>query len=745
MAVWRGAARVETETGGLLGATRWWALASLNTSPSGDVNTWEFTAGTTVSFYFRTGTTGITPPNAADSVRLELRDSAGTVLATLHNGAPPADGTSFTYTLNNAGPIELYVQAEYDGTLGDYNVDSQNTATVGAVSQWARGLVRSNGRVTDITASAYPAGSMFAYGPAGDEFVTLTVQHDPPFTSTDGDIEIAVLKGTGYQQAPVKQDYTSSSTDQAFVIDNERFDDELATYGAKAEPDGDAFLTPDSGAVLWTEFKADGPNVEQDLFHRVNRLDFYDVDPRVTLGTPTLGQTLYNLGEATTIDVSVDNSRSESLTRSLSFQIKDSTGTVKASPTDTGPNYDIDYTLGASDDAAFDFTGKQWTFNLNQSDIDTNPSANAYLVSSKLMLGSAAGLNDLAVQTDQELYNWGDEPQIDYYLSYARGDAYASQTVTTRVLNAADDVQEDSQSIATDGTGLDSYSYTTTNSHAASSDAVGLPKYIDAAHSGNNTDDSANEFYLSSRRLLDLHTQLSGTLSKDDFPDEDANEDSAFVILGDIAYTWAHVENIRNDGTEVQTTGSALTLTIKDPDGGTQDTFSLDTNADGWSDRINIQPTAPAGDWTHELDLVDQFGNTASASHTITYVTPLTSNLHTILQGPVLAKPGQVIRCYYRTEVDDIAEAPQSLPVYRVLDLDNETELVAETSMFNAVDDTQTLNGAHYYFDITMPTTPGRYAVWSRSQLNGNGIRHSQAFRVAGDSFDPTGLFAGPA
>lgn len=389
MAVWKGAALVETTTGGLLGATRFWALSTTDADPTGDQPGWDATTGTQVTVYFRTGTTGLTPPSAADSVRLEVRQSNGTVLKTLYTGATPANGTPYTFDLTDtgnpggserSGGLELYVQAEFDGITGDYNVDSQNTATVGSISQWARGLYVSNKKVSDLTVSAYPAGSTFAYGTAASETLTLTVTHTQPFVANQGQVRVDALDVTSTQASGSAQNVNGTTTQQLFTADN-TFDDSAKSYGVEVVATSNAFLTPDSGAVKWTKLVDDGVNVEQNG-DNVRRQSFYNVDPRITMGVPTTGLPIYNRGQSATVDFGVTNARGEALTRSLNWQIKDSGGSIMSSGSDTGSNYDADYTIGIADTATADFVGDQWTVNTSQSDVDSNPFQNIYTVGS---------------------------------------------------------------------------------------------------------------------------------------------------------------------------------------------------------------------------------------------------------------------------------------------------------------------------------------------------------------------------
>lgn len=628
-----GNAELATQQGGLGGAFRFWALRTQDIGGIGNSDLTPHTqaAGTQITVYFRTGTSGATPPSQADTVILQARLSDGTVLKEFHNGAPPADGTSYTLDFTDTGSaggaercggVELYIRAIFDGVAGDYDIDSQGTVTVGSSSNHHAGLLRSQKKISDIAISAYPAGATFAYGPAGDENLTLTVTHTQPFVADEGQMRIDALDVTAQQAAGTATNVNGTTTTQQFTADN-TFDDAAKTYGAEAVPVGNAFITPDSGAVLWTTFVDDGADVEQNG-DNVRRQSFYDVDPRIGMGAATLGETIYNRGEATTIDVGLTNARGEALTRSIQFALEDSGGNVQTTLSDTGPNYDIDYTIGAGDTAVADQAGDQWSLRTDQADIDTQPEQAVYAVSS---------------------------------------------------------------------------------------------------------------FY-----FTDVHVQLDATLVTDDFPDDDAGEDDGGVILGDQFSCWVHVEGVRNDGTEIDTTGSAVTFERFDPDGGLFDQLTTDTgpaasngNRNGWTARITKDPEKPAGQWSYKAT-VSFNGNSGTDTEAITHITPVASNLETLVRAPVVVAPGSTFRVHWRGEIDDAAAAPEDQPVYKIFKVDgddNWSEVVGQTEMRNKVDGTATINGAEYYADVTIPAAAGRYVLWTRGQLNGNGIRRRETFYAA--------------
>lgn len=754
MPVWKGAAYVSTTTGGLLGATRWFMVTTENNNGTGDRAGWEGNAGGSIALRYKSGTTGLTPPPDADNIIIEARLADGSTLIQLHNGSPPnnspinLDLTSLgDGGADRCGEIELYIHASAENLLGDYTIDSQNTAGPGSISAWARGLVRSNALVTAITASAYPAGSTFAYGAAAAETFTLTAAHTLPFVATgtqQARID-ALTAALATQVAGSAQAFNGADTVQQFTADNS-FNDGAETYGARFSPVGNSFITPDSGAVTWTTFIDDGAVVQDG--ETVTRAAFFNVNPQILGGAATLSKALHNLGDLATIAFGVTNARGESLTRSLTLQLIDSGAGLVQSGADTGPTYNIDRTLQPADDADFDFTGAQWSYAVAQADVDTNPSANAYRVSNKYRLGSAVGLNDLAVVTDFELYNNdGEIVNFDFFLSNADGSALVSATgVSISVLNSADLAVEAVVPFDTDGTGAIDGAYATDAAHVAANDATGTDKRLTAARAGNTTDNSDAEWFVSSLYLIDVHTQISGTLVPDDFPTQESTETDRGVILGDIFYTWVHVEGIRNDGREIDTSGNAVTVTIRDPSGGITDTFLLDTGPDasngsrsGWTPRLDILPAAPAGNWNYEGSVAFQ-GSSATTSELRVYITPLTSNLFILATSPVLMRPGQDFQFTIRCEKDGAETDPETVPVWRLLSGATLAE-ISNGELLSVVSSLPEINGSRYTVlqsDLTaLPLPPGRYVVFFEAQLNGNDMKQQVEFRIAPVQINP--------
>lgn len=629
-----GNAEVGTNTGGIGGAFRYWALRTQDITGIGqsDLTPWEGDAGTQITLVFRTGTSGITPPSQAQTVILRAYKKDGTLLKEFHNGAPPANSTQFTLDLTDTGNpggveifggIELYVRAIFDGVSGDYDVDSRDNVIVGNTNTHRQGLLRANPKVTAIVHGGYPAGANYAIGPTADENITVTVTHTRPLVANEGQFRIDVTDGINQFLVGTAQNIGLVTSTQQQFLSGDDFLEQLKSYGIRVLPIGDIFLPPTSGTIAWAKMIAadvslvqDGDNVRID--------DLFSVDPSITVPVPTIGQTLYNSFEVALATFNgIQNSRAENLTRALDFELVDAVAAVQEVVNTTGPVYNVSHQIQPGETAIADDVGAPWR---------ARPIA-PYL----------------HAQTYQNIYN------------------------------------------------------------------------------------------VSSLYLVDVHTQLDSLLVPDDFPTDDASEDHAGVILGNTLYTWVHVENIRNDGTEIDTTGNAITLILRDQDGSIQQTYDLDTSPDstngnrsGWTARLSISPGAPPGDWTYTA-VVNYGGNTGEDVETITHITPLTSNLFILPSGPILQKPGQDHRITVKCEIDNAAGVPESLPIWRLFN--SQLGLVSSGNCKNIVDDTETIDGAIYYVEgITDTLAVGRYTIWVEAQLNGNPIKQIHEFRVAANS-----------
>ena len=524
----QGYAHVSTTSGGVASA-RCFALRTTNTAPTCSTTapgitpsneaSWELDPGGCGTFYYFDVTTGALPPSAPNKVTIQVRFSdTGTIVRTfLSAGAEPANGSSYTFCSTSdglagspvrAGTYRLFLNPVKDNGVNNYNINSDGS---GSVLGYDRGALRGKMQISSIARSAYPAGSTFAYGPSGDETVTVTTT----FTQPNGDNNVETAFNAiadqatllvGQQGATVDIDATTTLA-QGFVADS--------TFPAASSPYVPGFTivgVDPLTSLKWTVLSATGHGAGVTRFSDVFAYDgAFNIDPRIAYdkdgaGTPddlvvarltNSGGALtsvYNRGEVWYGEWYLLNARGEQLTRSMTFILRDPTPTTCISIGSLAPS-----------------SGKYST-------TQTLPTS-ATCTAAATDLGTARTL--LATNTDQ-------------------------------------------------------------------SDATG------------------DIFGVSSLLYIDAHPQSLPTLDKDDFPTEDADETLTYLVQGngiggDASHTihgWCHVKNVRKD-LEVDTSGSAVTGTYKDPTTATRLTQTTDTASDGWTaGSLNLLATTPLGTWT---------------------------------------------------------------------------------------------------------------------------------------------------
>lgn len=374
------------------GAGNWrgWHLTTDTDTPSslcGNAPVSEFEAGQEVTVLMNTQTNGLAPEDA-DTVTLSVviddEDDATDTLVTLHNGAPPADDSSFSFFLTKdgtatgapaAGTLRFFLRVQFDGAVNadDYDCSSDGDASTGVSRDCDdfggpfAGWIRSRMDPSSIAASSPPAGSIFAYGPGGDESVTATWVLPDPFKALGyQDFRIGAVRDSNgvVQESKVKDRSTGDQT-EAFVIDN-TFALEEASYGFRGTIEG---LSPLSGEVWtkWVDTVSDGTR-ESDT--EVLKSGLFTADPRVLFDThnadgsatfagadegANTDHEVYNRGESVAYDFWLLNARSENLTRSMSIEVRCDEGFGGPTTVDTqsltGPNYGSSYVIAAGDPA----------------------------------------------------------------------------------------------------------------------------------------------------------------------------------------------------------------------------------------------------------------------------------------------------------------------------------------------------------------------------------------------------------
>jgi len=163
---WRGAARVRRANATNDGFRDWAVGVGITSAtPSGDQTTWTGSPGSSLTLTYHTGTSGTLPPNAANTVSVNIRAWNGAVIGS--TWTPTADGQTRTFHFDDdpldqaagsarSGPFEIYIRVVRTD-VGTYDVDSRGTGAA-ANDQWARGKLRSPVTLSSFSASDVSLG-----------------------------------------------------------------------------------------------------------------------------------------------------------------------------------------------------------------------------------------------------------------------------------------------------------------------------------------------------------------------------------------------------------------------------------------------------------------------------------------------------------------------------------------------------------------------------------------------------------
>lgn len=702
---------------------------------------WEVPAGGSLTLEYFSGTQGTVPPAAPTTLQLLVRIDTTTTnfCAFQMTGTEPAQGTTYTFHARTgctaggtpvAGTFRIYIRALKTGGLDAYDVTSDGNGPTGQ-GAFRKGSLRSQIVVSNLDDTGPPSGSTYAYGTASDETITGSAT----FTAQAYDLNNEQMRldlitsAGGTVETGTVSDQDTTTRQHSYVVD-ETLTASSSTYALRLVLAGNAALTGDPWTVYATTGHFSGFIRDSDTVLRTPAT--LTADPRIHVESRSCDHVLYNRGETPSCTVDVENARDEDVTRSVTITVKDSLGATKDTEATTGNPHASGLTIGASDDAAFDFTGKQWILTADTADTYESAPVNAYRVSSKYMVGSSAGSNDLTVtNTDgYSVVNRGEQKTWSVYLSFARGDALASTSnINEFVRRDADSSNDLGQTVTTDAAGLVASSYTPAATDPATADVTGDAKVLFYAFAGNTADETVTAWGVSSLYFVDVHPQKDEVLVKDDFPAQDATEDHAYIISSDVLRAWTHVEGVRLDGTEIDTTGTAISVILWDPTGDAAQSHTTDTGSDGWANGFGFTPNAPAGTW-HLSGTVSYLGNTGFDNETLDFVSAFTANLVLRLHFPPTVEPNTTVAIYVRTEVDDVATEPDGVPVMKISRVNTSTtppsweDVVSIVSMLNVVDWTASVDGALYQYNFTVPG-PGTYNVWARAPLQSAPIRET--------------------
>ena len=557
-------------------------------------------------------------PIVADSVTFEVREEN---TATVADSFTWNAGSTVAFTPSEAGTYRIYIRAVNTGLGTDYDVNSDTDDN--------RGYLRAGTTLSfsdDANATAaYP----------DDVVGTVTLGHAPNMSK---DITIAFRQSSSDVHT---EDVSSSSSSFATTdtIDN-TYDESESTVDTRI-----TFGTSETDwtGVPWTHLTAVPSGFTQVGSGSVTSVEesgSFTADPRVYISsdgttannTASTTQSVYNRGETVDYSFYVLNARDEQQSDAFTVAIQDDDLIEENAQSKTGPLYSGSYVTASDDKATNDTVGSPKTFVISATGA-TRTSDTAYRLSRLIRVGQTEGATTGDVNTTYSVYNRGETVSgLTLYLTNVRGEAYGGQSVTIAVRDN-DNTVEETQNKTSGADGLVTLSdYVIASDDKAVNDTSGSPKHIRITPADGNTVFSSNTAHsVSSLYFVDAHPETDATLSQDTFPNEDDEETNSAVIAADIFRLYAHVVNVRKD-TNIDTSGSAITFTIKKPDTTTETTATSDTGSDGWTDSYEYPPIAPSGTWSVTAD-VSFDGNSGTDTEALTFISPLASQYITQAVG----------------------------------------------------------------------------------------------------------------
>lgn len=394
---------------------------------------WELDAGGSIVLTYQEKTESVGPPPTADTVILNIfRDDSSTVVRTLHNGAPPADGSTFTFHATHdgtaggtpaAGTFRIKVRAIRDGITTDYDCSSDGEeATSGDVDcvEFLTGGLRSRMIASTLTVPSPPADTTYAYGPTGDEQATCEASVSRTVAAAaheDHFLRAIDSANATIESSPQTEVPTMGSLSFASTIDD-TYPKTSANYGCQIDLTGNSPLS----GVAWTVFAATGHGtgivrVDDDT---VRRGDMFTADPTVHFDSDTSLPTdnevtsdfeLYNRAENFSLSWDLRNARDERISKSLTFVTVDSDGSTNALGTDTGPRYGINGTWSATIDATNDETGDPKHVRLTATDksddsVDSFSISSLYFADTHTQKSLPLTKDDFPDENDGELFTF---------------------------------------------------------------------------------------------------------------------------------------------------------------------------------------------------------------------------------------------------------------------------------------------------------------------------------------------------
>lgn len=365
-------AHVSTTTGAGASSARCFAVRLTNTAPTCTTSgitpsneaTWELDPSGCLTVYYFDTTTGVLPPATPTAVTLRFRvdDTATAIYSPLSGAVEPANGSSYTFCATStgqaggsdrAGTVMAYLNVIKTGGNGlpgntNYNIDTMGGASVGAICSatcYDRGMIRGKMLVSDVSRSAYPADSTFAYGTAADEQVTITGSFTTPFGENNVETIRTFLTDSStltVGEVGATVDVDSGSLAQAYTVDS--------TYPYANNPWVGGMDIRGNSAVTglrWSVLSATGhgTNIVRSSDTAAYKSTTMNIDPTIAFdkdgsGTPDelvvvkLGTSsgpltsVFNKGETIYAEFYALNARGEKLTRTMTLAREDATPTT---------------------------------------------------------------------------------------------------------------------------------------------------------------------------------------------------------------------------------------------------------------------------------------------------------------------------------------------------------------------------------------------------------------------------------
>ena len=323
-APWRALAKVVRDGGT---GTRTWAVGVgiTDETASGDQSSWTGAPGTSLTLTYQTGTSGLTPPGAANTVTIEIRTPDGAQIGTT-DWTNPTDGETRTFHFdadpldeaagtNRWGCFEIYIRAVRTD-LGSYDLDSRGTGAGGS-DDWAQGYLRAP---VTLSSESLSDASLGGAEPAEfwypDSIFFRANLSDTCVEAHDLDFDIAAIRNAVDNGSDTQRDYSLTAANETVDADFTAGTEDITLTLPSTTFGGDAkFVWAASG------HDADWTRTSDAVLTDAGR---FAVDPTVTFANLALdgaSTDVFNRGETCGGSIEIHNAGGEKFTPQGSDQL----------------------------------------------------------------------------------------------------------------------------------------------------------------------------------------------------------------------------------------------------------------------------------------------------------------------------------------------------------------------------------------------------------------------------------------